>query len=109
MAHLPPLPEPGELATVADLQTEWQRIHRGRNRRQLTPEEYTNLMYGLQSGLAITRARDELKQMREELAQRDRIAEALEQQHRIGLTTNGHNAAIDYLPAGDASDVEVAQ
>ena len=56
LAKLPPLPEAGPLDTMTDLQREWQRLQRGRDRGQIDPDKYRDLAYGLQVGQSITRA-----------------------------------------------------
>jgi hypothetical protein len=61
-------PPPGELDTVDDLQREWQRVHRIHWRKQITDSEYSGLMYGLQTGTGITKIRDELARVKEDLA-----------------------------------------
>ncbi len=101
LAKLPASAQPGPLDTVEDLQREWQRVHRAYWRKQITPDEYSGSMYGLQTGTMITRTRDELCNAREQLAQHDRIADALDELQQRNGHVNGH-AVLDYeRPTGD--------
>jgi hypothetical protein len=69
IAKLPKrLPSPGELDSIDGIQREWQRVHRLHWRKQITDSEYSGLMYGLQTGTGITKIRDELARVKEELA-----------------------------------------
>ncbi len=61
LRKLPPLPPPGALDTLDDVQREWQRIHRGRARGQMGDDEFRSLAYSLQVGGAVTRMAEELK------------------------------------------------
>jgi hypothetical protein len=47
-----------------DLQREWQRLHRGRDRNQVDTDKYRDLVYSLQVGTPITRVREELRELR---------------------------------------------
>ena len=58
---LPPLPPPGSLDTLEDVQREWQRLHRGRARGQIGDDEFRSLCYSLQTGGSITRMAEELR------------------------------------------------
>jgi hypothetical protein len=93
---------PGDLNTVDDLQREWQRIHRAHWRDQLSDSEYSTLQYGMQTGVAITRIRDELAHAREELKHLEALRAKLEalqdQPGGLGLT----------FDRGDAIDVAAA-
>jgi hypothetical protein len=60
LAKLPRLPEAGPLDTLVDLQREWQRLHRGRSRGQIDPDEFRDLVYSMQTGTIITRAAEQL-------------------------------------------------
>ena len=102
LAKVPPLPEAGPLDTMDDLQSEWQRLHRGRDRHQIDTEKYRDLVYSLQVGTPITRVREELRELR-------RLQELLAaaQDNGVGLpaltfnelepAVNGHDAA-EVLP-----------
>jgi hypothetical protein len=89
---MPPLQGPGPLETVGDLQLEWQRIHRSHFRGQLMPGEYNQLNFGLQTGMQLTRVRDELKNAQEELQRLARIEIEL-------AAIKGGRPGIEYLPA----------
>lgn len=61
LAKVPPLPAAGELETMDDLQREWQRLHRGRDRNQIDSEKFRDLSYSMQVGTPITRGRNDLR------------------------------------------------
>lgn len=91
LRRLPPLPPPGALSTLEDVQREWQRLHRGRARGQIGDDEFRSLCYSLQVGGALTR-------MREELAAATAIVQQLEQLKAGGTVT--------YLPAAEPGTPE---
>jgi hypothetical protein len=84
--------QPGDLDSIADLQREWQRLHRFYWRNRLPREQFSASLYSLQTGTQITRMRDELAHAKEELA---RLADLREQLARLRGAP-----ALDYLPAG---------
>jgi hypothetical protein len=90
---------PGPLDTVDELQKEWQRIHREFFRGRIEDKEYSTLQYGMQTGTAITRIRDELKHAREEL---QHLADLKAQ---LKLIQNGQ-ASLDYMPATDPDPID---
>ena len=91
LRRLPPLPPPGALDTLEDVQREWQRLHRGRARGQVGDEEFRSLAYSLQVGGALTR-------MREEIRVATAIVRQLEQLKSGGTVT--------YLPASEPAATE---
>ena len=91
LRSLPPLPPPGALDTLDDVQREWQRLHRGRARGQVGDEEFRSLAYSLQVGGALTR-------MREEIQVATAIVRQLEQLKSGGTVT--------YLPGSEPAATE---
>jgi len=94
LKKIPPLPPPGSLDTLEDVQREWQRLHRGRARGQMGDDEFRSLAYSLQVGGALTR-------MREEIAAATAIVRQLEQLKPGGSITYQPEDAIDAAPVAD--------
>lgn len=92
--------QPGDLNTIADLQLEWQRLHRAYWRGRLPRDEFSASLYSLQCGAQITRARDELANARLEL---ERLADLREQLQALSYApADAPEAASLAAPKEDA-------
>ena len=97
LRKLPPLPAPGALDTLEDVQREWQRIHRGKARGQIGDDEFRSLAYSLQVGGAITRMAEELKVATEVVRQLEQI--------KVGGTIT-YQPEADPVPGGELLPAE---
>ena len=97
LRKLPPLPPPGSLDTLEDVQREWQRIHRGKARGQIGDDEFRSLAYSLQVGGAITRMAEELKVATEVVRQLEQI--------KVGGTIT-YQPEVDAVPVAELLPAE---
>ena len=99
LPNLPPIPDVGELDTVADWKREVANLYRGMRRKQIDVRDGTAMAYVATVGA-------NLAKIEEEIRQRDEISAALDCH---AMSTNGHALAYSGFTDIDApSQTETA-